>query len=291
LGGLIPVLVIATVNADGSILDPLTLVLVAGAAASNITDVRFEGRLWVSGSFLCCLLAAAVLGPSAGAFVALSSELIAWLWSRFALAPLAINSVGAVVPTWLAGVGLAVEVGASAIDPISSLLANGLGWAMEYFDPLRQMLDELTGMPDVVASHAATWNNMATELASMSGDLKTELETGVSSWQGTAADSYVRMMGNNVEAIGGLGAISAAMAAATEGAGGLVQMTREIVRDLIADLVARAIVWAAEAIFVVTIPVIAAQIVAAVVKWVGRILQYTTGLIDSLTNLSKLLNG
>jgi len=191
----------------------------------------------------------------------------------------------------LAGVGLAVEVGASAIDPISALLANGLGWAMEYFDPLRQMLDELTGMPDVVASHAATWNNMATELASMSADLKSELETGVSSWKGTAADSYVRMMGNNVEAIGGLGAISAAMAAATEGAGGLVQMTREIVRDLIADLVARVIVWAAEAIFVVTIPVIAAQIVAAVVKWVGRILQYTTGLIDSLTNLSKLLNG
>lgn len=191
----------------------------------------------------------------------------------------------------LAGVGLAVEVGASAIDPISALLANGLGWAMEYFDPLRQMLDELTGIPDVVASHAATWNNMATELASMSADLKTELETGVSSWQGTASDAYVRMMGNNVEAIGGLGAISAAMAAATEGAGGLVQMTREIVRDLIADLVARVIVWAAEAIFVVTIPVIAAQIVAAVVKWVGRILQYTTGLIDSLTNLSKLLNG
>lgn len=191
----------------------------------------------------------------------------------------------------LAGVGLAVEVGASAIDPISALLANGLGWAMEYFQPLRQMLDELTGMPDVVAAHAATWNNMATELASMSADLKAELETGVSSWTGTAADSYVRMMGNNVEAIGGLGAISAAMAAATEGAGGLVQMTREIVRDLIADLVARVIVWAAEAIFVVTIPVIAAQIVAAVVKWVGRILQYTTGLIDSLTNLSKLLNG
>lgn len=191
----------------------------------------------------------------------------------------------------LAGVGLAVEVGASAIDPISALLANGLGWAMEYFDPLRQMLDELTGMPDVVAAHAATWNNMATELASMSADLQAEVSTGISSWKGTAADSYVRMMGNNVEAIGGLGAISAAMAAATEGAGGLVQMTREIVRDLIADLVARVIVWAAEAIFVVTIPVIAAQIVAAVVKWVGRILQYTTGLIDSLTNLSKLLNG
>jgi uncharacterized membrane protein required for colicin V production len=79
-------------------------------------------------------------------------------------------------------------------------------------------------------------------------------------------------MVNNVNAIGGLVAISAAMAAATEGAGGLVELTREIVRDLIADLAARVIVWAVEAIFVVTIPVIASQIAAAVVKWAGRIL-------------------
>lgn len=191
----------------------------------------------------------------------------------------------------LAGVGLGLEVAATVMDPISSLLASGIGWAMEYFEPLREMLDELTGKPDVVASHAATWNNMATELAAMSTDLQTHLDNDLSEWQGLAGDAYRDMMANNVEAIGGLGAISAAMAAATEGAGGLVEMTREIVRDLIADLVARVIVWAAEAIFVVTIPVIAGQIVAAVVKWTGRIIQYTTALVQSLTNLNKLLNG
>jgi uncharacterized protein YukE len=191
----------------------------------------------------------------------------------------------------LAGVGLGVEVAGSVLDPFSALLANGLGWAMEYFDPLREMLDELTGMPDVVASHAATWDNMARELSAMATDLRARVETDLPAWQGAGATAYREMMGHNVEAIGGLSAISAAMAVATEGAGGLVQMTREIVRDLIADLVARVIVWAVEAIFVVTIPVIAAQITAAVVKWAGRILTYTTSLVDSLNNLTKLLNG
>ncbi|HEU5470965.1 MAG TPA: hypothetical protein VFV67_09960 [Actinophytocola sp.] len=191
----------------------------------------------------------------------------------------------------LAGTGLAVEVAASVIDPFSALLSNGLGWAMEYFEPLRSVLDELTGMPDVVQSHAATWNNMATELYAMSEDLGTHLKNDLSEWTGGAADAYQGMMVNNVEAIGGLAAISAGMAAATQGAGGLVQMTREIVRDLIADLVARVIVWAIEAIFVVTIPVIAAQIVAAVAKWAGRILNYTTSLVESITNLSLLLDG
>jgi len=48
-------------------------------------------------------------------------------------------------------------------------------------------------------------------------------------------------------------------------------------------------VWAAAAIFVVTIPYIAAQITAAVVKWAGRILSYTLALVSSLTNLKALL--
>ncbi|HEV2782706.1 MAG TPA: hypothetical protein VGX25_25220 [Actinophytocola sp.] len=191
----------------------------------------------------------------------------------------------------LAGAALGVEVAATVMDPFSALLANGLGWAMEYFEPLRQVLDELTGKPDVVRSHAATWNNMARELQSMATDLGSHVNEDVPDWHGAAADSYRVLMAKNAEAIGGLGAISAAMAVATEGAGGLVELTREIVRDLIADLVARVIVWAVEAIFVVTIPVIASQIAAAVVKWAGRILVYTTALINSLQNLSKLLNG
>ncbi|PPK63298.1 hypothetical protein V5P93_002268 [Actinokineospora auranticolor] len=191
----------------------------------------------------------------------------------------------------LAGVGLGVEVAASVLDPISALLANGLGWAMEYFEPLREMLDELTGKPDVVRAHAATWTNMANEMAEAAEQLGAFLTDDIPDWSGPAADSYRALMVNNVDAAAGLGAIAAGMAAATEGAGGLVEMTREIVRDLIADLVARVIVWAVEAIFVVTIPVVAAQIVAAVVKWAGRILTYTMGLVNSLTNLTKLLNG
>ncbi|SCG60521.1 WXG100 family type VII secretion target [Micromonospora halophytica] len=191
----------------------------------------------------------------------------------------------------LAGAGLGIEVVASAIDPFSALLANGLGWAMEYFEPLREILDGLTGMPDVVAAHAATWDNMAAELRGMAGDLRSRLDGDLPEWRGRAAEAYHGLMAHNVEAIGGLGAVSAAMAAATQAAGNLVAFTRDIVRDLIADLVARVVVWAVEAIFVVTIPVIAAQIAAAVVKWAGRILTYVGALVTSLTNLSRLLNG
>lgn len=202
----------------------------------------------------------------------------------------AIHSAGW-VDDLLAGAAFGVEVTATVMDPFSALLANGLGWAMEYFAPLRQILDDLTGMPDVVASHAATWQNMAAELVSMATDLESHLGADVPHWQGQAATAYQSLMAHNVAALDGLGGISAAMAAATQAAGNLVAFTRDVVRDLIADLVARVVVWAVEAIFVVTIPVIASQIAAAVVKWAGRIATYVAALISSLTNLARLLNG
>jgi uncharacterized protein YukE len=215
-------------------------------------------------------------------------------WTGFGLADgiedvtTAIKSEGWVDDA-LAGGGLALEAVGTVLDPFSSLLASGLSWAMEYFEPLREMLDSLTGNPDAVAAHVSTWNNMAGALMSTAEDLQGHLTRDLPTWVGDASDSYQAMMSNNVEGIGGLAATAGALGAATEGAINLVSLVRELVRDLIADLVARVIVWAVEAIFVVTIPVIAAQIAAAVVKWAGRIMSYTSALITSLTSLKKLL--
>ena len=200
-----------------------------------------------------------------------------------------INS-GSWVEGALAGGAFALDVASTVLDPFSTLLSSGLSWAMEYFEPLREVLDKLAGIPDRVAAHAATWNNMANELQSMASDLQGAM-SGTPDWQGPAADTYQSLMANNVDALDGLGMLAAAMSVSTQAAGNLVQFTRDIVRDLIADLVARVIVWAAESLLVVTIPVVAAQIVSAVVKWAGRIMGYTSALISSLTNLRHLLEG
>jgi len=191
----------------------------------------------------------------------------------------------------LAGGAFALEAAATVLDPFSALLSSGLSWAMEYFEPLREILDRLAGIPDQVTANAGTWSNMAVELQALASDLQADLATDLPGWQGTTADSYQQLMANNVDGVGGLSVLASTMAAATRAAGNLVQFTRDIVRDLIADLVARAIVWAAEALLVVTIPVVAAQIASAVVKWAGRIMGYTSALITSLTNLRVLLGG
>jgi uncharacterized protein YukE len=162
---------------------------------------------------------------------------------------------------------------------------------MEYFEPLREVLDMLAGIPDRVAAHAATWQNISGELQSMATDLQADLASDLPDWRGAAADTYQSLMAANVDALDGLGMLAATMSASTQAAGNLVMFTRDIVRDLIADLISRVIVWATESLFVVTIPVVAAQIASAVVKWAGRILGYTSALITSLANLRTLLEG
>ena len=65
----------------------------------------------------------------------------------------------------------------------------------------------------------------------------------------------------------------------------------QFARDIVRDLVGRVIVWAAEALAVVTIPIVTAQIISAVAKWCGRIFGYTGALLSSLENLTTLLEG
>ena len=191
---------------------------------------------------------------------------------------------GSWVDGMLAGGSFAADAAATVIDLFSALLANGLGWVMEHFEPLREMLDRLTGVPGQVVAHAQTWSTMAGAVQALAEDLRAGLAADLPDWGGSAAESYQGMMSRNVDGLGGLSVLAATMSAATQAAGNLVQFTRDIVRELICDLVARVIVWAAEALAIVTIPVVTAQIIAAVAKWAGRISGYVGALITSLEN-------
>ncbi|GIM97146.1 WXG100 family type VII secretion target [Paractinoplanes toevensis] len=198
---------------------------------------------------------------------------------------------GSWVDTLLAGGALVGDAAATVLDPFSALLSSGLGWAMEHFEPLRSILDKLAGIPDLVTAHAQTWANMAGALQTMAEDLQSNLAADLPDWGGAASEAYQGLMAHNVDGLGGLAGLADIMSSATQAAGNLVQFVRDIVRDLICDLVARVIVWCAEAIFVVTIPVVVSQIIAAVAKWCGRIFGYTGALISSLENLTTLMEG
>lgn len=192
----------------------------------------------------------------------------------------------------VAGIGAALDVASIAIDPFSTLLSMGIEWAIEQVEPLKQALDWLAGDPEIIETHAMTWDNMANELFSIAEDLKARLTGDLNDWHGQAADSYRDILAVNIDVAGIFAGTAAGMGAATRGAGTLVQMIREVVRAFIADCIAKVVVWLAEEVFTlgVATPLVASQLAVAIVRWTGRIYGWLMGLISSLSSLRALLD-
>jgi hypothetical protein len=142
--------------------------------------------------------------------------------------------------------------------------------AMERIGPLRDVLDELTGLPDVIAAHAMTWYNIAAEQQDMADELEDFLCHDVPEW--TGAHEHVRLMGHNIEAIRGLSSVSAAFGEITESVGVLVAQTRRLVRELVISLAV-------------------APTDATLWRLACRIAVYGVALNATLTHLEDRLNG
>jgi hypothetical protein len=171
----------------------------------------------------------------------------------------------------------------------SALRAGGLEVAMARIPPLRRMVDDLAGMPDVVAEQARLWADMAGDLRVIGGDLRRCLDDDFGGDDGADVRAYLTLMGNNVEALRGLVATCTAMTVITKAAGDLILLARDIVRGLIGDLVARVSAWVTDPA-VVPLPVIVARL-GEVVATAWRIDAYLTALVTSIANLSRSIDG
>jgi hypothetical protein len=192
----------------------------------------------------------------------------------------------------IAGLGAALNVGSVAVDPFSTLLSMGIEWAMEQVEPLKEALDWLAGDPETIETVAMTWDNIAEELFAIGEEFQAALDSETPSWQDDAADAYRDMAQLNIDLTGSFGSTALGMGAAVRGAGNLVTMVREFIRGFIADCIAKVVVWLGELLITggLAAPVVKLQLVAAVVKWVGRIFGWLMGLVTSIQSLRALLD-
>ncbi|RZS29535.1 hypothetical protein EV193_12020 [Herbihabitans rhizosphaerae] len=217
--------------------------------------------------------------------------------------------------TWYTGIGIAesvddlvqgiksgnwIDIGLGALttglealsiymDPIGSVASNLISFIIEHFGPLQDALDKLAGNADAVAAHAQTWKNISKAVAQAKADYEREAKADTAGWKGAAADAYRRRAADTAALMDAGAKAADGLGSAVEMAGMVVGVVRETVRDLIADLVGRGIVWAAEALTVVGAPLAAKQAAVAAAKWAARIAQIIKKLIRTLQNLIPLL--
>ena len=110
------------VAADDRLWDPLALLLACGSVVANLLSVRYSGRIFVSASYTCGIVALAILGPAAACVVLAVGELGAWLVERYRPYFLLVNTLGAAGPPLVAG-SLFAALGPSPDDPLVFVLA------------------------------------------------------------------------------------------------------------------------------------------------------------------------
>jgi uncharacterized protein YukE len=197
--------------------------------------------------------------------------------------------------SWVDGglgvVGASLDALAFVSDPVGVLLQYGVAWIMEHVKPLSQALDWLAGDPGQIAAHAQTWRNVATSMHTSATDLSTAVRLEVSSWGGTAGPAYRAWAVQQQQAIDGLAKAADTMAAITEGAGFLIAAVRILVRDAIATVVSRLIVYAVEelASFGLATPLVAEQVATLVASWAAKIARWLKALLASLRQLMPII--
>jgi hypothetical protein len=88
----------------------------------------------------------------------------------------------------MAAFSAAADTIATVSDPLGSLIAAGLGWLIDHFEPLKGWFNDLTGDAGEVQAFAQTWVNIQKQLQ-QSGDELTRILGDVDELAGEAMDA------------------------------------------------------------------------------------------------------
>jgi hypothetical protein len=202
---------------------------------------------------------------------------------------------GSWIESTIGGVSTGLDALGTVLDPLGSLASWGVGWLIEHVKPLSDALDWLAGDPDQISAYAQTWRNVAEHTARAATELRESIWRDVAEWAGPSAEAYRFHSAEHITAMGGIAEASNGIGSLVEGAGLLVAVVREIVRDLIADFVSvlavRLPMWLAEAGLTLGLatPLVVSQVGSLVAKWVGRIAEFLSALVRSLRRLAPML--
>ncbi|SDT69543.1 WXG100 family type VII secretion target [Actinoplanes derwentensis] len=229
---------------------------------------------------------------SAGSLVAAPAGSGPDRWAGFTLAE-DVRAIDAAVRngSWvdgaLAGSGGALDGLAAVADPLGNLTQFGVAWLIEQVEPLAEALDWLAGDAAAISAHAQTWANVAGALTMEADGLGRAARSEVAGWSGAAAEAYRTWAGHRETELRALGTTAGTVSAMAEGAGGLVGSVRLMIRDAIAAVVARLVVYAVEVAATrgAALPLVMSQVTAVCAAWAARISRWLKGLIDSLRNL------
>jgi hypothetical protein len=190
---------------------------------------------------------------------------------------------------WLGVGGNAVATGLSLIgavmDPLQAVFAAGVGWLMEHVSFLREPLDKLMGDPKAIEGHAKSWYNIEQRIYEATDFFVDEVNRSTAAWAAQSAQAYRERARGHAETIRAMGKIADGMSKATTIVGAMVGVVRNTIRDIVAEVVGACISKAIQAVTVVLIPKVVAEVAILVSKTSAKILNVLKRLFAAIKEM------
>jgi len=194
---------------------------------------------------------------------------------------------------WLGAGGNLVATGLSLLgavmDPLQAVFAAGVGWLMEHVSFLREPLDRLAGDPHAIDGHAQTWKNIEQRIYDATDFFVAEVNKSTTVWAAQSAQAYRRRARAHAESIQAMGKIADVLSKVTTITGAMVGVVRNTIRDIVADVVGACISKAIQAVTVVLIPKVVAEVAILVGKTTSKILNLLKGLLSAVKRMGGLV--
>jgi hypothetical protein len=195
------------------------------------------------------------------------------------------------VASGLAGVGVALDAVATAVDPLGSLIAAGLGWLMEHLEPLKGWLNDLTGDAGAVLGFAGTWDNVASAMTGAGDELHRIVTADLEAMSGASIVAYGAYANGLADRVRAAGSSASSMASALRTCSTVVQVVHDLVRDTLAQLVGSIISWVSTLVMTAGLatPYVASQVATRVSSIATRVGRSVIDVISTGKSLKNLL--
>lgn len=204
-------------------------------------------------------------------------------------------SSGNWIQAGLAGMKVVQDIGSIMSDPIGAVVSFGFNFLVNAVKPLHDAIGWLVGNPSQVAGYGNSWQGVAKSVLQIGNTLNQSLNKSTVNWTGAAADSYKATANDKINTLGAVSSATNAIGQATQVVGQLVQKVQQIIKNLVSQAMGQIIQTASAASFMITIPVVVAEVVREVISWMQKIasviqmLSSTFGkLLPLLTQLAQL---
>lgn len=132
---------------------------------------------------------------------------------------------------------LALNVAATWADPLGALIGAGLGFLIDVCEPLREMLNWVTGDADAIGKHRDQWRTVGQQLLRLADELSATLTADWAEWQGEASAAAKAKLDGFITGVRETAAETGNLMAVLAFSGALMTIAQDVIKDLISQFV------------------------------------------------------